>query len=87
MDEADIAIVFFNKETLKHKNLPPLSKVQVALHFGRKQNLEVFTNPDNLLKYLEAIDYPKYNLLMMSSGNFNGLDLKKMSKKLFPKAK
>lgn len=87
MDEADIAIVFYNKETLEHKNLPPLSKVQVALHFGRKQNLEVFTNPDKLLKYLEAIEYAKYNLLMMSSGTFNGLDLKKMSLKLFPKAK
>ena len=84
MDEADKAIVFFDKETLKHKNLPPLSKEQVELHFGRKKDIEVFTNRDELMKYLEAIDYPKYNLLMMSSGTFNGLKLNEVAEKLFP---
>jgi len=84
MDEADHAVVFFNKETLEQKKLPPLSKEQVALHFGRNKDFEVITERPKLLKYLENIDYPKYNLLMMSSGTFNGLKLKKMALKLFP---
>ena len=84
MDEADRAIVFFNKETLEQKKLPPLSKEQVALHFGRNKDFEVITERAELLKYLESITYPKYNLLMMSSGTFNGLKLKKMALKLFP---
>jgi UDP-N-acetylmuramate: L-alanyl-gamma-D-glutamyl-meso-diaminopimelate ligase len=87
MNEADKAVVFFNNETLTHKNLPPLSKEQVAVHFGRNKNFEVINERSELIKYLENIDYPKYNLLMMSSGTFNGLKLKKLASKLFPENK
>jgi UDP-N-acetylmuramate: L-alanyl-gamma-D-glutamyl-meso-diaminopimelate ligase len=84
MNEADKAVVFFNKETLEQKKLPPLSKEQVALHFGRNKNFEVITDRADLIKYLKNLDYPKYNLLMMSSGTFNGLKLKNLALKLFP---
>jgi UDP-N-acetylmuramate: L-alanyl-gamma-D-glutamyl-meso-diaminopimelate ligase len=87
MSEADIAVVFFNNETLEQKKLPPLSKEQVALHFGRNKNFEVITDRVDLIKFLKNIDYPKYNLLMMSSGTFNGLRLKKLALKLFPEDK
>ena len=85
MDEADIAVVFFNHETLAHKNLPPLSEKQVAKHFGLEKKLKVFTDPKKLEAFLRSIEYKKFNLLMMSSGTFNGLDLDRLVKEdLFP---
>lgn len=85
MDEADVAVVFFNPETLEHKNLPPLNVDQVANHFGLEESLKVFTDPKELEKFLLKIDFPKFNLLMMSSGSFDGLDFNNLVTKLFPK--
>jgi UDP-N-acetylmuramate: L-alanyl-gamma-D-glutamyl-meso-diaminopimelate ligase len=85
MDEADQAIVFFNPKTLERKGLPPLLEKQVKKHFGLDNKLRVFTDPTELKNYLFKIDYPKFNLLMMSSGNFEGLDFDKLVGHLFPK--
>jgi len=85
MNEADRAVVFFNPETLKQKKMPPLNKKEISIYFGRKRNFEVFSDPKSLREYLENIKFPKYNLLMMSSGTFQGLDMNKLANKLFPK--
>ncbi len=85
MDEADEAIVFYNPKTLEHKGLPPLKESQVRKHFGLEDKLNVFTDPKELKDYLYKIDYPKFNLLMMSSGSFEGLDFDKLVSHLFPK--
>lgn len=87
MDEADIPVVFFTPDTLAHKNLPELSEEQVRKHFGLGDKLKVFMSPEDLEKFLLKIDFPKFNLLMMSSGTFAGLDFDKVVKKLFPKKK
>ena len=73
MEEADIAIVYFSKEAIKHKRLTPISENQVKASF-RKENLIVFTDSNKLTKYLQSINLENRNLLMMSSGNFNKLD-------------
>jgi UDP-N-acetylmuramate: L-alanyl-gamma-D-glutamyl-meso-diaminopimelate ligase len=84
MQEADIAIIYFNEETLALKKLPELTKDQVKSHFGRKDNFEVFVSIENLVAYLKRIDFPSFNLLMMSSGNFGGLNIPALAKDLFP---
>lgn len=84
MDEADVPIVFFNPETLKHKNLPPLSPKQVAKHFGLDEPMKIFTDPKELESFLLEIKFKKFNLLMMSSGTFQGLDFDNLVSKLFP---
>lgn len=84
MQEADIAVVFYDDKTLAIKKLPPLSKNDVKIHFSRKKNFEVFTQKENLIRFLKDIEFKQYNLLMMSSGNFGGLDLKALAKDLFP---
>ena len=73
MEEADIAIVYFSKEAIKHKRLTPISENQVKASF-RKENLIVFTDSNKLTKHLQSINLENRNLLMMSSGNFNKLD-------------
>ena len=78
MDEADEAIVYFNPHTLAHKKLPPLEVEQVRQAF-RNPNIQVFNDSGNLQKELLAKTWPGQNLLMMTSGNFDGIDFKKFA--------
>ena len=80
LDAADEAIVFFNRHTFEIKKLPLLEKEEVAKYFSHP-NLRVFTDNTALTAHLESINYEKTNLLMMSSGNFGGMNLNKMASK------
>jgi len=81
MKSADKAFVYFNPETIKHKRLDEISKEQVKTAFASK-NIEVFTNSDLLVEALLRINYNKKNLLLMSSGNFDGVNFKEFAKKI-----
>ena len=73
IDDPDQAIVYFNKEEIIRKKIKGITKKQVWNSFGRK-DLIIFTNVDELKKYLKSLNWKKKNLLIMSSGNFNGID-------------
>ena len=73
MDEPDTAIIYFNPEAISHKKLEPISKEQVHTAFGR-ENLLVFTNSIELEEYLKSLNWNNKNLLMMSSGTFDGIE-------------
>ncbi|MBT5354486.1 MAG: peptidoglycan synthetase [Flavobacteriales bacterium] len=73
MDEPDTAIVYFNPEAIAHKKLEPISKEQVHTAFGRK-DLLVFTDSIELEEYLKSLNWNNKNLLMMSSGTFDGIE-------------
>ena len=77
MDEADEAIVYYNPHALELKRLPPLHKETIIQAFQRP-DLKVFNDSDQLFDYLKGISWKHKNLLMMSSGNFNGKNLKKI---------
>jgi len=81
MQAADKAFVFFNPEVLEHKKLPPISKEEVADAFGHS-NLTVFTDSTKLIDELKKINWKDKNLLIMTSGNFSGVDIKKLAKEL-----
>jgi UDP-N-acetylmuramate: L-alanyl-gamma-D-glutamyl-meso-diaminopimelate ligase len=81
MDGADVAIVYFNPHTLKHKKLPDITKKEVKKAFGRK-DLEVFTDSKELRAHLLGLKWKRRNLLMMSSGTFDGLDLDGLGKEV-----
>jgi len=81
MKRADEAIVYFNPKTLKHKKLPALTKKEVKKAFDRK-DLVVITDSKELKEHLQAINWKRKNLLMMSSGTFDGLDLEKLADKV-----
>ena len=81
MKHADEAIVYFNPKTLKHKKLPALTKKEVKKAFARK-DLTVITDSKDLKEYLLDLNWKRKNLLMMSSGTFDGLDLNKLADKV-----
>lgn len=72
MKDADIAVVYYSHEVIKHKKLPNLDENFVSKSFGK--NIKIFTDTNELKKYLSEFKYDDTNLLMMSSGNFNGID-------------
>ncbi len=75
MDAADVAFVYFNPKTVEHKKLKPITKEDVYNAFDNDK-LRVFTSSDEIVAALKAIDYSNKNLLLMTSGNFGGVDLK-----------
>ena len=81
MSKANAALVYYNKETIKHKKLEDLSEETVASAFGTS-NIEVYTSSKELLDHLLSIDWNNKNLLMMSSGNFDGIDFDDLGSRL-----
>ncbi|MBL4658233.1 MAG: hypothetical protein JKX73_09555 [Flavobacteriales bacterium] len=81
MLKADAAIVYFNPHTIKHKKLPPISEGQVREAFGGG-NISVYTDSFQLREYLETINHEKQAFLMMTSGNFDGLNFNELAESL-----
>ena len=81
MNDADEAIVYFNPHTIAHKKLKPITEEQVLNYFNRK-DLKVFTDSNILVTYLKTKSLKNHVLLMMSSGNFDGIDFKQLSTEL-----
>ena len=84
MDEADEAIFFYKPDLLKKKKIPPITKEEVFTAFAR-QDLKVMTTSDELYNYLKSRNYKEKNLLIMTSGNFSGLDIKLLAEELINK--
>ena len=76
MDGLDEAIVFYSEDALKIKRMDPISPELIKEKF-KNENLKVFTNAEELHAYWETLDKTQGVFLMMSSGNFGGLDLTK----------
>lgn len=75
---ADEAIVYFNPHTIEHKKLKPISIEQVKYAFGGN-NLEVMTDSKLIQEKLKSMDWENKNLLLMTSGNFDGMDFKEFA--------
>lgn len=81
MNAADLAIVYYNPQTLIHKKLAPLNNSDVKSAFGR-EDLLVFDDAKLLNKYLQNLEAQERVVLMMSSGTFNGIDLQELTNRL-----
>ncbi len=75
MSEADKAFVYYNPQTLAHKKLQQISEDQVQGAFGSEQVL-VFTDPVKLYENIIGSIQGNSVILMMSSGTFDGIDIK-----------
>src|ERR1700744_2720933 len=78
LEPADKAVVFYSKHALELKRLPPLPESTVKAGFG-KPGLTVIQDKEELLAWLMLQSYKNVNLLLMSSGNYDGLDLAALS--------
>ena len=74
MRQADQALVYYNPHTLEHKKLNPISEQLVLDCFGFHPNLQVITDSNRVHEIIKSQKWSDKTLLMMSSGNFDGLD-------------
>ena len=74
MDPADTGCVFYSPHTLEMKKMPPVTPEEIRQGFGRN-DLEVFTERAELQAFLKKQNWKDANLLMMTSGNFGGMQV------------
>ena len=72
MAAADQALVYFSPAVVAHKKLPALDVAEVQTGFGGAVN--ICTQTQEVLDFIRAQDWHNKVLLMMSSGNFDGID-------------
>ena len=77
LNGADKAVVFYSPNAVKIKKLDAVSSTQILKAFQR-EDLVVFTDPAAFQDYLFEQDFTDTSLLLMSSGNYGGLDFEKV---------
>ena len=73
LDHADVAVVFYSPDAVKIKQLDEVSYDQIAQSFQR-DDLLIYTNPQAFQDYLFGLEFSNSALLLMSSGNYGGLN-------------
>lgn len=74
MQDADHAIVYYNPKTIAHKKLDPISIENVKEAFSQ-DDLTIYTDSIQLQADLLKMDWNNSVLLLMTSGNFDGVNL------------
>jgi UDP-N-acetylmuramate: L-alanyl-gamma-D-glutamyl-meso-diaminopimelate ligase len=83
MDTADVAYVYFNPHTIAHKKLPPITEEQVKAAFARS-DIKVSTDSAALVAELKQSSWNNSVLLLMTSGNFDGVDFAELAAAVDP---
>ncbi|MFQ3297738.1 MAG: UDP-N-acetylmuramate: L-alanyl-gamma-D-glutamyl-meso-diaminopimelate ligase, partial [Polaribacter sp.] len=81
LDAADIAVVFYSPHAVKIKQLEEVTKSQIADAFER-DDLIIYTNPQEFKDFLFQQNIENTALLLMSSGNYGGLDFEELKKRI-----
>lgn len=84
MDMADRPMVYFSPHALALKRLPELTAEEVRTAFG-DDRLTIYNDSAKMQEDLLNINYRNTNLLLMSSGNFDGIDMEGLAKKVLNK--
>jgi UDP-N-acetylmuramate: L-alanyl-gamma-D-glutamyl-meso-diaminopimelate ligase len=79
LDAADVALVFYSPHAVEIKKLQPITKKQISEAFKR-EDLIIYTDPKEFKNYLFNSDLKNSTLLLMSSGNYGGLDFVEVDK-------
>lgn len=79
LDKVDKAVVFYSPHAVKIKQLEEVTKEQIGMAFQR-DDLIIYTNPEDFKNFLFAEDLKNKALLLMSSGNYGGLDFEEVKK-------
>lgn len=81
MDKADASVVFIDHEAMKLKQMPPLDPQLIIDSFGKK-DMKVFSSKEELQSFLLDQNWKDNNLLLMTSGQFGGMDVKVLTHKI-----
>lgn len=79
LDAADTAVVFYSPHAVEIKKLAPITKEQIAEAFQR-DDLLIYTDPTAFKDFLFSQELDTTSLLLMSSGNYGGLDFEEVKK-------
>lgn len=85
MSMADYALVYYSPSVVAHKKLEPISKEQVFEGFGG--GVTVTTDTNDVVEFIQKNIDSNSALLMMSSGNFDGIDYDRLGNELIEKLK
>jgi len=77
LDAADVAVVFYSPHAVEIKKLKEVTHEQIANAFER-DDLIIYTNPDDFKQFLFSQNFDNKALLLMSSGNYGGLDFEEL---------
>lgn len=77
LSKADTAVVFYSPHAVKIKQLEEVSKTQIATAF-ESDDLIIYTNPEDFKAFLFSQNLNNKALLLMSSGNYGGLDFEEL---------
>ena len=77
LDQADKAVVFYSPHAVKIKQLDEVTIAQIGAAFGR-EDLIIFTNPSEFKAFLFGQNLEQTTVILMSSGNYGGLDFKEV---------
>ncbi len=81
MDAADVAAVFFSPHAIELKRLAKLQNEDIISTFGRS-DLAVFSTKEEVERFVRENAHSDTNILMMSSGNFDGIDQKRLAQEV-----
>jgi UDP-N-acetylmuramate: L-alanyl-gamma-D-glutamyl-meso-diaminopimelate ligase len=79
LDAADVAVVFYSPDAVKIKRLDEVTHDQIAQAFQR-EDLIIYTQPEAFQQFLFQQKLENSTLLLMSSGNYGGLDFEAVKK-------
>lgn len=74
----------FSHHALALKRLPDLTAEEVRTAFA-DERLRIYNDSAKMQEDLLSMDYRNKNLLLMSSGNFDGLDMEELARKVIDK--
>ncbi len=80
MDLADEAIIYLNPHVVALKKLELMDEETLREGFKRP-DLKLFTDSEELKEYLLSQNYDNTNLLLMSSGNYDNMELEEIKAK------
>ena len=81
LDAADKTVVFYSPHAVEIKNLDEVSHQQIVDAFER-DDLIIYTNPQDFKDFLFSQNFENRALLLMSSGNYGGLDFDEIKRLL-----
>ena len=81
LEPADYAIIYINSHTAKLKKMEVPTELVIKKAFG-DDNIRVITNRDELEEEIIGAKGPSTIFLMMSSGDFGGMDIKNIAGKV-----
>ncbi len=81
LNDVDFPIVFIDNKTFEQKKITPYHELDLKSAFNN-QEIKFFNQPEKIKEHLLTFDLEEKNLLLMSSGNFGGIDLKELAENL-----